>query len=394
MADALQDWRLNWKPEDIAWRSGWQATADDARLERERLIAERRARDRQHFGMLLPGATKERRSRDPDTVRLQALNLPSFASEQELADWLNISQGRLRWFTQDRLVDAAWHYVRYTIPKRRGGQRTILAPKTELKAIQRLLLTEILEKIPVHEAAHGFVMGRSVVSNAALHQGKQFVLNMDLQDFFPSIDYGQVRGLFYRLGYRFTVASVLALLCTERERFAVTRNGKPVYASIGERTLVQGAPTSPAISNLLARRLDARLSGLARKLGLTYTRYADDLTFSGDDLGAILGARYIAPRIIAAEKFTLHPEKTRLYRQSNRQIVTGLVVNEKVNTPRELRRMVRAILHNAANTGLTAQNRHQLPDFRAYLHGLIGYIAETDAALAQRLLEQLKTLRD
>ncbi len=394
MSDILREWRLNWKPKEIKWRAGWRASSSDAWQERQRLIAERRARDRQHFGVLLPGATKERRRRDPNMAKLQTLGIPTLASEREVADWLGISPGHLRWFTHDKTVDSVWHYARHTIPKRRGGQRIILAPKTRLKAIQRKILAEILEKIPVHTAAHGFIPERNVISNAAPHVGKHFVLNMDLKDFFPSIGYERVRGLFYRLGYSFTVASIFALLCTERDRFGIQRNGKTVFASIGERTLVQGAPTSPAICNLIARRLDKRLNGLATKLGLTYTRYADDLTFSGDDLGAILSARHIAPRIIADENFTVHPEKTHLYRQSNRQIVTGLVVNEKINTPRELRRIIRATLHNATKTGLNAQNRTNLPDFRAYLHGLIGYIAETDADLARKFLAQLKALRD
>src|SRR5262249_47038913 len=159
-----------------------------------------------------------------------------------------------------------------------------------------------------------------------------------------------------------------------------------VYVSTGERALVQGAPTSPALANLISRRLDARLSGLARRLDLTYTRYADDLTFSGDHYVRILAAQERAQNIIADEGLPVNLRKIHLYRQSNRQVVTGLVVNLRANTPREARRMVRAILNNAAKTGLEAQNRDRRPDFRAYLLGLIGYIHEANPEHARKLL--------
>ncbi len=398
MADVqekLKAWRLAWKPDEIRWREGWRADVDDARLERERLKTENRRRDRKQFGTLLTGIPANNRREETSITTLGAFGeLPAFSTERDIAVWLGISLERLRWFTHDKQVDFAWHYVRYTVPKRNGSQRVILAPKVQLKAIQRKIVAEILVRLPAHSAAHGFVAGRSILTNAAPHVGKQFVLNMDLKDFFPTITFARLRGLLMRLGYSYSVASVLALLCTERDRYSLERNGETVYAALGERMLVQGAPTSPALSNILARRLDARLDGLARKLNLSYTRYADDLTFSGDDLDAILSAMHLSRRIIEDEGFILNTEKTHLYRRSGRQTVTGLVVNEKVSVPRVLRRRVRAILHNAEQTGLAAQNRNNIPNFRAYLSGLIGYIAEADRAHGQKFAAQLKRVTD
>jgi RNA-directed DNA polymerase len=224
--------------------------------------------------------------------KLSRYNLPQLANPEALASWLNISLGRLFWFTYRQRTDRVWHYYRFTISKRTGGERVILAPKAELKAIQQQILNEILARVPVHSQAHGFVNGRSIVTNATPHIGQAYVLNLDLKDFFPTITYARVCGLFSSLGYPLYVARELAFLCTTDDRQLETRlidNKKTkLYVSHDINRLVQGAPTSPAISNLIARRLDARLYGLARSMGFTYTRYADDLTFSGPDKGKAL----------------------------------------------------------------------------------------------------------
>jgi RNA-directed DNA polymerase len=390
----LEVWRLTWLPEEIEWRTGWFVERDERRLQRDREKLERRKRDRQTVGAALWGTPAEKRHTATRVDQLEQYELPVIESEAELAEWLNIRLSRLRWYTHDKAVDHTWHYIRYEVPKRRGGKRVILAPKAELKAIQRRVYHDLLSKLPIHDAAHGFVPHRSIVSNASPHVGKAVVLNLDLKDFFPSIRYRQIRGLFLSLGYALPVASALSLLCTEYDRKPINRGGKTVYVTLNERSLVQGAPTSPTLANLVARRLDKRLTGMAQKLGLTYTRYADDLTFSGNDDGKIFPAQELAQAIIADEGFTVHKEKTRIYRQSNRQIVTGIVVNQQTNVPRDVRRMVRAILNNATKTGLEAQNRNGYQDFRAYLLGLIGYIHEANPEHARPLLEQLKSLPD
>jgi RNA-directed DNA polymerase len=374
------------------WYQQWRQEQERRRLEREQRRRERPLRDRVYFGEESWGVSPEHRERKTDEDRLRHFDLPLLHSEQALAAWLDIPLTRLRWFTHDRPADTVWHYVAYYVPKRSGGQRLILAPKRELKALQHHILHHLLARVPVTEVAHGFVPGRSIVSNAEPHVGKAFVLNFDLADFFPSITFPRVRGLFLSLGYSFSVASVLALLCTEHEREAFDHDGKRYFISVGPRHLVQGAPTSPALANLVAARLDRRLDGLARAEGFRYTRYADDLTFSGDDMSGVHTLLRAVPRIVADESFVVHEGKTRLFRRSSRQVVTGLVVNEQLGTPRELRRRVRAILHNARHSGLEAQNHEGRGDFRGYLQGLIGFIHEANPEQARELREVLATL--
>ncbi|MFT3764196.1 MAG: reverse transcriptase family protein [Minicystis sp.] len=170
-------------------------------------------------------------------------------------------------------TDPGSAYIEFEVPKATGGTRRIAAPRKTLRTAQRVILDEILSKVPVHRAAHGFVKARSTVTNAQAHTGRALVLKLDLVDFFPSIHYRRVVGLFETLGYPTEAAKALAGVCTYRPKLA---DGRMVWPGL----LPQGAPTSPAITNLVCRRLDARLAALAKKAGGTYTRYADDMTFS------------------------------------------------------------------------------------------------------------------
>ncbi len=363
----------------------WLREREERRQAREQQRQERKKRGRTSFGEELWGVSVEHLTAPLDVAKLQRFSLPVLGTEAELADWLGIPLSRLRWFTHDRPAETTWHYVRYLIPKRSGGERVILAPKRELKALQRKVLDGLVAKVPTAPAAHGFVRGHSIVTNARPHVGKQVILKLDLKDFFPSITFPRVRGLFLSLGYSFSVASTLALLCTEYEREPFGRDETRYYISIGPRHLVQGAPTSPGLANLVAWRLDQRLSGLAAKYGFTYTRYADDLTFSGDKSEAASQILASARRIIADERFVLNNAKTRIARSNTRQIVTGLVVNKQLATPRTLRRRLRAILHNARTQGLEAQNRDGRRNFQAYLSGLIAFVHSANSQHAEAL---------
>jgi RNA-directed DNA polymerase len=356
-------------------------------------MRQRRKHDRRDFGEDLWGISAAQREADINVERLQHLGLPLLYSEEDLADLLGISLSRLRWFTFDKAAETTWHYVRYTVPKRSGGERVILAPKAELKALQRKALSAIIGQAPVALAAHGFVPGKSTATNARAHVGQSVILKLDLQDFFPSITFARVRGMLIALGYPFAVASALALLCTEYDREEFDYTGKRYFISVGPRHLVQGAPTSPALANLVAWRLDRRLAGLAKARGFTYTRYADDLVFSGADPAAVQGLRIMAERIIRDEHFTVNRAKTKVARQSARQVVTGLVVNQQVGTPRALRRRLRAILHNAAQEGLAAQNREGRQDYAAYLQGMIAYVNAGNPAHAVKLRAGLDQVR-
>ncbi|KQP40052.1 DNA polymerase [Methylobacterium sp. Leaf104] len=282
-----------------------------------------------------------------------ANGLPPLASPAALARAIGISLGELRFLAYDRALTSVSHYQRFTIPKKTGGVRAISAPMPRLKRAQYWVLDVVLAQVPVHEAAHGFVPGRSILTNAAAHVGRDVVVNLDLKDFFPSLDYRRIKGKFRGLGYAEPVATVLALLCTEPDVDAVEIDGQQLYAARGPRRLPQGAPTSPALTNLVCTRLDARLSGLARSLGFAYTRYADDMTFSASgEAAAKVGPllKYVH-EIVAKEGFTVHPDKTRVMRRGRHQEVTGLTVNERVAVPRETLRRFRALLHGIERHG-------------------------------------------
>jgi retron-type reverse transcriptase len=215
-----------------------------------------------------------------------------------------------------------------------------------LKQVQYWILENILNKVHVHEAAHGFIQQHSIVTNAQQHVGKNLVLNIDVKDFFPSIHYKRVKGLLQQLGYSERTAIILALLCTEAVTEEAEIDGRNYFVQKGNRVLPQGAPTSPAITNLLCYKLDKRLQGLATKHQCHYTRYADDVTFSGNDLD--INPQQLVWRIkkvLADEGFTVHPDKIHIMRKGTRQEVTGIVVNEKMGINRKKLRQFRAVLH-------------------------------------------------
>jgi hypothetical protein len=302
--------------------------------------------------------------------------LPPLDSPQQLAEALGLTVAQLRWLAYHRDAATRIHYRRFVIPKRGGGERAIWAPLPMLKAAQHWVLRNVAEKLPVHGAAHGFLPGRSTLTNAAAHTGARVVVKVDVKDFFPTVTVKRVKGIFRKAGYREQVATLLALLCTEAPREVVEQDGQTYYVSLGPRCLPQGAPTSPALTNTLCLRLDRRVSGLARRLGWRYTRYADDLTFSfpaGHEgkprLGTLLGQ---VRRIVEAEGFRLHPDKTRVHRGGGRQQVTGLVVNGggAPRVPRALRRRLRAAAHNLGQGKALPEGEtvERLAGYAAYVH--------------------------
>lgn len=279
-------------------------------------------------------------------------------------------------------------YVEFEIAKAKGGTRRIAAPRMPLRKVQRAILDKILAKVPMHDACHGFVAGRSTVTNARPHKGAAIVVKLDLKDFFPTVHYRRVRGLFQFLGYNDEVAATLAGLTTYRPRLD---SGAVVWPGV----LPQGAPTSPALANLACRRLDRRLDRLAAKCGATYTRYADDLTFSfaKNPEPALRLGRFLwwVDAICQDEGFIERPDKRRILRNKHQQRVTGLVVNAGVNVPRADRRRFRAILHNCAKTGVAAQAKGR-DDFAAYLAGYAAYVHMVDPVLGGKLVAEVDRL--
>lgn len=319
-----------------------------------------------------------------DADALTSRGLPVMASSADLAMMMGVPLARVKWLTYHRRSAALVHYHRFGIPKKTGGTRAISAPKPALKRAQAWVLKNVLAKLEVSREAHGFVAKRSIVTNASPHVGRAVVVNLDLKDFFPSITFGRVKGLFRKLGYNEHVATVLALLCTEPPRAQVELDGRAWFVSLGQRVLPQGACTSPAITNALCWRLDRRLAGLAAKRGWSYTRYADDITLSGDDNAAGRLLRSVRS-ILETEGFTEQATKTRVMRRARRQEVTGVVVNQRVSLPRDEYKALRATLHNAARHGLASQNRDDRPNFAGYLKGRVAYAKMVDPARGARL---------
>lgn len=371
-----------------------QAAAQKRREEHAAAVARRRVSDIIHLGRGVSAGLADRRA-DPE--RLAQHGLPLLATPADCARFLDLPIPRLRWLAWHSDASAVSHYIFFTVPKKSGGVRRLAAPHRDLAACQRRILRELLDRIPTHSAAHGFVRGRNVRSNAEPHVGADLVVNLDLADFFPSITFPRVRGLFAGFGYSPAAATILALLCTEAPREELVWNGQRHYAASGPRALPQGACTSPALANACCRRLDARLAGLAAAWGWAYTRYADDLTFSCPDAAgadaAEPGRLLTAVRnIITDEGFQEQPDKTKVLRRNQRQEVTGLVVNQRPKLPREELRRLRAILHRARHEGLEAQNREGHPCFLAWLQGMISWVAVTDRTQAAKLQAQLQAL--
>lgn len=322
--------------------------------------------------------------RDSDATRLARYDLPLLSRPEEVADAMAMPLQQLRWLTFHRRSVTLVHYHRYSIPKKTGGQRHISAPKPVLARAQQWILDNIVSRVALEEPAHGFVPQRSTLTNATPHVGRGVVVNLDLQDFFPSVGFRRVKGLFAQLGYAESVAVVFALLCTEPPRVQAELDGRVLHVALGDRVLPQGACTSPAITNCICRRLDRRLRGMAAHVDFTYTRYADDLTLSGDDPGRLAGLLGAVRRVVREEGFVVNEAKTRVMRRARRQEVTGLVVNDKVGLSRPQRRTLRAVLHNVARNGLVAENRREHPKFREYLQGMVAYVCAVDPDNAER----------
>ncbi len=343
----------------------------------------------------------------PRPPHLAAWELPAIATVGELAQRLELSPGQLEWLADVRSLERTVereqlrNYRYRTVPRRAGMPRVIEAPKLRLKEIQRWILREVLVLVPAHPAVHGFVTGRSVVSHAQSHVGQRALLRLDLQDFFASVPAGRVYRTWRTLGYEPPVAHVLTGLTTNAVPLVVWERivrATPTDAvqsrfwlgrQLATPHLPQGAPTSPALANLAAFRLDRRLAGLAAATGLRYSRYADDLAFSGN-------ARLIRRRgefeqlvraIVREEGFQLNEAKSVTQAAGGRQTVCGVVVNVRTNVRRSEYDQLKATLHNAARLGPAGQNRDQVDDFRAHLLGRISWVRALNPGRGRRLQE-------
>lgn len=285
--------------------------------------------------------------------------LPEIKSVPELVKLLSPyvgSPGHLSYLIKNK---DRW-YKDFHIPKKGGGTRLVSEPAFPLNMIQRRLLHRVFNKFPVTDNAHGFVRGRDIISNVSPHVGKHIIIKMDLEKFFDNIGAGLIYRLLERYGYRASVTSRIVDLVTK------------------DRKLPQGAPTSPALSNATAQNLDHALTHFVKtNFNADYTRYADDLTFSGDkEFERKLPWFFAEVRTIIAKRgFIINEKKLRIIRISRKQKVTGIVANEKLSIDRKERDKLRALLHNAYKCrSLESQNREGRKDFEAHIRGKIQHI--------------------
>jgi RNA-directed DNA polymerase len=274
------------------------------------------------------------------------------------------------------------NYIEFNIAKKSGAFRKIHAPQQGLKIIQGKLLQVLSAVYKPKTTVHGFTNDKTILSNARAHANRKFVFNIDILDFFPSINFGRVRGLFMGIPYGRNpeVATLLARICCYQNR------------------LPQGAPTSPVVSNMICAKLDSQLRMLANLSKTTYTRYADDVTFSttrrifpksiglSDPVSNQISVGVELKAAIEENGFKVNEKKTRLQRKDERQKVTGLIVNQKPNVNKTLINQVRAMLHSWSSDGLAVaesifhskwdrkSRRKPNPDFKKVIKGKIDFI--------------------
>jgi retron-type reverse transcriptase len=357
--------------------------AAEKRARHAEAVRRRRLTDILFLGRGVSRGLADRRS---NIEKLEKAGLPVMSTPSDVAALMGLTIPQLRWLAYHSDAAQTTHYARFQIPKRSGGMREIASPHRHLRRAQGWILERILSKAALEAPAHGFIPGKSILTNAAMHVKKAVVVNVDLKDFFPTISMPRVMGALRTLGYSPAVSTILALICTESPRQTVAFEGATYHVATGPRALPQGACTSPALSNLVSRRLDRRLAGMARKHGWTYTRYADDLTFSSDSKEGVAMLLARIRHIVTEEGFEINPPKIRVLKRNAAQTVTGIVVNEKPNAPRSLRRLLRAVLHRAKKTGLA-------PAEHPKLRGRIEFVRMVNPPAGSKLLEQFKLIR-
>ena len=338
-------------------------------------------------------------------------HLPVLHGLEHVGHFLQLDVGELEWFADGRHLArgaAAVPLQQYRVSTRlapSGAVRVLEAPKPRLKAMQRLLLARVLHGVPPHDAAHGFRPGRSVATYAVPHAGQAVVLRIDLEGFFASVSVGRVYGILRAAGYPEPVAHCLAGLCTTvLPRTAWARVPRPADELLGALWrlgrrlaaphLPQGAPTSPVLANLAARRLDVRLTALAASWGGAYTRYADDLAFSGGRGWGRGTSRLIdaVAAIAASEGFRVNERKTAVMPKAGRQLLGGLVVNNRPHVGRVEVDRLKALLHNCVRHGPSTQNHDGVLDFRGHITGRVAWVTQHDTTRGNRLKGILDTV--
>lgn len=306
-----------------------------------------------------------------NTRLLRLLNLPVFSRAEELASLVHVDTKLISELSQH----PHRYYRKFTIPKRGGGRRKIKHPRKDLKAIQAWILRNILDRLAPSPVATAYVAGKGLLENVTPHAPNRYFLCSDLDDFFPSISMNRVVGLFILLGYSKKAARLLASLCT------------------CSGNLPQGAVTSPSISNLIASKLDRRISGYTARRNITYTRYADDLTLSSNNPSVLAQALRVVTRIVRSEHFEPEARKVRFGGPKIRCYVTGLIKNSsesRFGIGREKKRRMRAIIHQLVTRGASQDNQYRT---EAAVRGWMSYLRSVDMTSFQQLSSYWERLK-
>ncbi|MCI8341856.1 MAG: RNA-directed DNA polymerase [Firmicutes bacterium] len=335
--------------------------------------------------------------KDTDIQKLSKNGLPVIETDRELAKFLQVEYKVLRYLAYHRDVVTFDNYYRFDIPKKSGGVRHIAAPKTQLKTAQRLILEKILQKVEISDLAHGFIQSRSVLTGAKAHKtGPELLINIDLENFFPTITFERVRGMYQSLGYSGYISSLLAMVCTYCERIPVDVKGEMKYVKTSDRVLPQGSPASPMITNIICLRMDKRINGFCQKLGFTYTRYADDMSFSYDgDAKALAVGSFLngIGKIVEDEGFCIKKEKTHVLRKSGRQYITGIVINnDEIGVSRKWIKTLRASIYNAKKLK-NAENTVPCETMNE-IAGKLSWLKSVNETRYQRIIQQGTELLD
>ena len=359
----------------------------ESRKNREKVIKTKKAGwkkfNKSNFTHLGKGVSNHLNLQETDRKLLEINKLPVITDAKTLSKLIKLPIKKIKWMAYHRRTSQTNHYIDFTIPKKSGGYRKISKPKPILKSVQLIIKNMILDKIPMREHIFGFRKGISIYDHALVHCEANVIINFDLKDFFPSINFNQIRRAYMKLGYSGEISSVLALLTTKQESKRVEINDKIHHIYSPDRYLPQGASTSPILSNLVAEKLDSQLLKRSESFGFIYTRYADDLSFSTkDEKPNIKGMIYMINKTVELHGYKINRNKTNVLFDNKSQNITGLIINSnQPKIPRLWRRKLRAAIHNYS------QGKNQDPSELIRILSSINYLKTTHPYKVEKYLK-------
>lgn len=367
-----------------SWKKRRELKQEKTQKQRERNI-EWEEYKKTNFVHLGNGVSNWLNQTDENTEKLIKIGVPSIPDANSLAKFLKISIPQIKYFAYHRKSSKINHYIDFYIPKGTKGKRLISRPKQHLESLQAVIKMEILDKISFSDAIFGFIPGKSHINNAQEHVKRDFLVNVDIKNFFPSTNYFKIRSIFRDMGYSGQISSILALLTTKQDSRSITISENRYYTFSQNRYLPQGACTSPILSNLALKKVDVQLVKRSIELGYKYSRYVDDLTFSTNKpISNIKSILYMVKKTLEYHGYEANPNKTKLLGKNNSQNVTGLVINSgRSNVPRSWRRKLRAAVHQFQY--IEDQNTKSIELVR--LLGSINYLRVSHSKLAQNYYE-------